>query len=360
MPLEFTWLELTAAINKVDYRPGQVGRLGLFAPKPQSTTIANIELKGDRLALIPDMPRGAPPTPDVQDLRSIVELPIPHFPIRDTIYADSIQNVRGFGVNTLETFPAAVQQRIDSMSYRLDATLEYLRLGAVKGIITTAIDRNTGVPLAGRQISLYEYFGVAANPVRDWGIVGAGADGETAAWGSQLTQLINAIGRDMADQLPGGMMTGGIYGFAGKTFFDAVSMHPERRAAYIGFPSPETVGPVRGNVLQFRDVDIEEYRGQVSGTPFVAADQCFFVPLGIPDLFIEVYAPADYTDTVNTVALARYAKQQQLDFDKGMALEAQMNVLPICTLPRCLFSARATSYSAIAGDATVNPRRRAA
>jgi hypothetical protein len=360
MALDFTWQTLTVAINKTAYRPGQVGRQGLFALTPQATTTANIEIKGDRLALIPDMPRGAPPTPDVQDRRALVDFKVPHFPIRDTIYADSIQDQRGYGVIGLENFPAAVQSRIDSLSYRLDATLEYLRLGACKGVITTAIDRTTGAPLAGRQISLYEAFGVAPNPVRDWPVVGAGADGERAAWESQLTELINSLGRDMADQLPGGMMVGGIWGFAGAQFFDAVSMHPERRAAYIGFPAPETTAPVRGNVIQFRDIMIEEYRGQVGATPFVERDMCYFVPIGIPDLFVEVYAPADYVDTVNTEGLARYLRQELMDFDKGMALEAQMNVLPLCTMPRSLFSAKVTPYDAIAAAATPSTRRRAA
>jgi hypothetical protein len=121
MPLEFTWQELTVAINKVAYRPGQVGRQALFIPRPQSTTVANVEVRGDRLALIPDMPRGAPPTPNVQDRRSIVEIRVPHFPIRDTLFADSVQDQRGFGVLGLESFSSALQQRIDSLSFRLDA-----------------------------------------------------------------------------------------------------------------------------------------------------------------------------------------------------------------------------------------------
>lgn len=359
--LQFTWEQLTIAINKTAYRPGQVGRQALFTPKPQFTTVANIEVRGDRLALIPDMPRGAPPTPDVIDRTSIVEIRVPHFPIRDTLFADSIQDIRGYGSMALQTFPAAVQQRLDSMSFRLDSTLEYLRLGAVKGKIVTAVDRNTGVPVAGREIDLFEYFGVGAQAVRSWPIIGAGVDHEATAWESQLTGLINDLGRDMADELPAGMLTSGIHGFCGKTFFDAVSMHPERRAAYIGFPAVETVGPVRGNAVMFRDIVIEEYRGKVGATPFVADDMAFFVPLQIPDLFIEVYSPADYTDTVNTEGLARYARQENLDFDKGVALEAQMNVLPICTIPRALFSVRVTPYGPPMGsEVAANNRRRAA
>jgi hypothetical protein len=71
--------------------------------------------------------------------------------------------------------------------------------------------------------------------------------------------------------------------------------------------------------------------------------------VGVPDLFVEAYAPADYIETVNTLGLARYLKQEALDFDKGMAFEAQMNCLPICTIPRALVPARVVAYDNGAG-----------
>jgi hypothetical protein len=359
--LDFSWSELTIALNKVAYLPGQVGRLGLFTPRPQSTTRAFIEQRGDRLALVPEVPRGAPPTPNVIDRASVVELPIRHFPIRDTIYADAVQDMRSFGSLGLQSFPSALQQRIDSLGRRLDITQEHLRLGALQGLITTVVDRATGAPL--KTINLFDAFEVARQPTRDWPIIGAGEAGDAAAWNGQLTLLVNALGRDMADTLAAGMMSG-IYGFCGSVFFDAFSGHPENRAAYIGFPSPATAGPLRGNTVQFRDVTIEEYRGSIGapGLPFVAANECHFVALGLPDLFIEAFAPADYSDTVNTEAAPRYLRRQTMDFDKGVQLEAQMNVLPICTSPRSLFTARATPYQP---NAAVNarpapPARRAA
>ena len=75
-----------------------------------STTMTLIEVRGGRLALVPERPRGAPPTPDVEDRRALVPVGIPHFPIRTSIYADSVQNVRAFGTeNQLE----AVQTVVD-------------------------------------------------------------------------------------------------------------------------------------------------------------------------------------------------------------------------------------------------------
>jgi hypothetical protein len=339
--MDFSWQSLTVALNKVAYRPGQVGRLGLFRPVPQVSVVANVEIRSNRLALIPEIPRGAPPTPDVGDLRALAEFRVPHFPARDLLMADAVQDVRAFGSLEPESYPAALQQRIDSLGYRLDGTLEFLRLGATKGVIVTAIDRDTGAPL--KSVSLFDAFGVSPQPPLDWPIVGAGASGEQSAWDGQPTGLINQLGRAMAEEVPGGMLQG-VHGFAGANFFDAFSMHPERRAAYIGFPSAATVGPVRGNAVTFRDVTIEEYRGSFAGVPWVDPDTCYFVPREIPDLFVEVYSPADFIDTVNTLGMARYLRQEELDFRKGTQLEAQMNVLPLCTSPRALFTATISAY----------------
>ena len=78
---------------------------------------------------------------------------------------------------------------------------------------------------------------------------------------------------------------------------------------------------------------------------FMAPDECKLFPAGVPDLFVSSYAPADYVETVNTTALPRYLKAQPMDFDKGIELEAQMNVLPLCTRPRTLITAKAVAVS---------------
>ena len=40
---------------------------------------------------------------------------------------------------------------------------------------------------------------------------------------------------------------------------------------------------------------------------------------------------------------------QPLDFDKGVEIEAQMNVAPICTAPRALFTVKVTPVTTTMG-----------
>jgi Phage major capsid protein E len=347
----FTVSSLTLALLRQPYVPGLVGRLDLFRPVRLATTTTMVEVQGTRLALVPEVPRGAPPTPNVEDRRAMVSMRVPHFPIRDTIYADSVQNVRAFGSeDALQGVTAVVNDREASMGLKLDVTLEYLRLGAVKGVIVTAADRVTGAPIS--QIDLFAQFGVQRQPVQGWPIGGAGRVAqERPAWSAQLTGLVNNLSRAMADELPGGMLTR-IHGIAGSEFFDAFSMHPERRAAFIALDAGPIIEPNLTSQIPFRDVIIEEYRGRVGEIRFVQPDECHFFPVGVPDLFLEIYAPADYIETVNTIALPRYAKMEAMDFDKGVQLEAQMNVLPLCSAPRALFTAKVTPYSESEAEAT--------
>jgi len=345
---------LTLALNQVPYVPGLIGRLNLFEEKRLATTTTMIEVRGERLALVPERPRGAPPTPDVHEGSQLVPVAIPHFPIRTSLYADAVQNVRAFGTeDQLQTVVGIVNEREASLGRRLDLTLEYLRLGAVKGIITTAADRDTGAPL--QQYDLFNAFHVTPQPLLNWPIIGAGNTGDSAAWAGQLTALVNDLGRKMADAISGGMYQR-IHGIAGKTFFDAFAMHPERRATLI-YLTPADAANNLGAQVSFKEVTIEEYRGRVGSIQFVEDDKCYFFPVGAPDLFIEPYAPADYMETVNTIALPRYSKMRELDFDKGVEIEAQMNVLPMCSQPRTLFTAQVTAYVPPTGMAVRTERQ---
>ena len=90
----------------------------------------------------------------------------------------------------------------------------------------------------------------------------------------------------------------------------------------------------------------------MGGYRFVEPEMSYFFPVGVPELFIEAYAPADYMETVNTTALRRYAKQEVMKFNKGVEIETQQNVLPLCTIPNVL--RRARLVQAVTGAAAEN------
>ena len=46
--------------------------------------------------------------------------------------------------------------------------------------------------------------------------------------------------------------------------------------------------------------------------------------------------PANYMETVNTIGLPYYAKQEPMDFDKGIEVETQSNPIHLCTRPAAI------------------------
>jgi major capsid protein E len=355
----FSVTSLTLALNRFPFIPGRIGDLGLFVPRRLTTVSTTVEVKSGRLALVPSMPRGAPPIQNVDDRRQLVPFLVPHFPLSDTLMADEVQGVRAFGTeDMLEPLQQRMDEKLESMGRKQDVTLEYLRLGAVKGLVVTRVNPLNGAPEVA--IDMRQAFGMPAKPLVtpgpgavpipydvDWPIIftptGTAADLQLLqliALNGELTQLILTLTRLMANRLGAAGFTS-IHGICGSDFFDAFYKHPEIRSTYVNYPAAATLrDPLWMRQIAFREIILEEYRGHIGGIPFVEPDMCHFFPVGVPELFVEAYSPADYIETVNTIALPRYAKQEVIPFGKGIMIETQQNVLPICSLPDCLLTAR--------------------
>jgi Phage major capsid protein E len=109
----FTLVTLTDAINKIKFVPRRIDQLGLFQDTAINTTTIVIEQKDNVLVHIPPTPRGAPGTTVDKPKRNVRNLTVPHFEIKDAIYADEVQNVRAFGSESVaETVMGKVAERL--------------------------------------------------------------------------------------------------------------------------------------------------------------------------------------------------------------------------------------------------------
>ena len=129
-------------------------------------------------------------------------------------------------------------------------------------------------------------------------------------------------------------MFNGIRVLCSPGFFDALTGHAAVKDAFARWNSGEFLRTDYHNSgFPFAGMFFEEYSGNVAGVPFIPADKAYMVPLGVPDMFMTLYAPADYMDTVNTIGLPYYAKQERMGFDKGVEVESQSNPIHINTRP---------------------------
>lgn len=299
--------------------PTKIADMGLFRSEGIDTTTVMIEQDRGVLKLVNRSERGGVGSRIALPRRTMRSLIVPHYQLEGEILADEVQNVRAFGSETeLDTVENLYKRKIKPVNASLDATLEYARIGAVKGIV---VDGDQSVVY-----NLFDEFGVTQ-------------DNPTWALGTSTTsvkQLCVNLDRMLQGDLEGTTYTG-IHVFCGSTFFDALVTHPLVEKAYDKWQNGELYRTSqRRNVFTFCGVDFEEYFGGVGSTKFVNDNEAHAFPTGVPDLFLTKYAPADYNETVNTQGLPRYVKREIKRMDKGIDFEVQSNPLNFCSRPKVL------------------------
>ncbi len=325
----FSLIELTSAVNKLPHKPGRIGQLGVFFEKGIATTKAFIEERAGRLYLVQSVPRGGVPQVNLHSSRRVMEVPTLHLPLQDRLNADELQDVRAFGSpNQLESVQPVLTERMSTMTRSIEATLEWQRLGALRGKVLDADGTEV--------LDLFSLFQVAQPTEVDFDL-----DNASPAPGAIRGKCSNII-RAMEDELEETPL-GGVTGLCGKTFFDALVDHPETREAYQRWNAGEYLRErTARRTFYYAGITFEEYRGKVGNTQFVADDKCHFFPTGTDGVFQTVFAPANYIETVNTIGLPYYAKTVADEAGRWVDLHVQSNPLSYCTRPRTLIQGKRT------------------
>jgi len=314
----FKLATLSKALNDIPFMPTRLGRLGLFTQEPITTTTVQIERQGETLALVASKPRGAPGTPVVPNRRTLRNLSTVHLPTEVSVLADEVQGLRAFGTDSDETTALAwLNRKMAVARRRIELTLEYHRIGAIKGQV---LDSDGSTVL----VDLFAEFGVTQQTLS----MALGTDT------TKVLQKVVALKRMVEDEL-GGIPYSGLRVECSPEFFDAFTGHPLVRDAFTYYQQTFKSSDVRDGFV-FGGVLWEEYRGSVGSTRFIEANAAYAVPEGVPDLFTQHYAPAPYMETVNTMGMPFYSKMEIMDYDKGVNVEMQSNPLSFCTRPRAI------------------------
>lgn len=315
----FGLASLTAAINESPYVPGRISELGVFDEEGISSTTVQIEREGETLTLVSSGMRGAPGQVTTGDKRTMLPFNAIHLPQRGNILADSIQNLRTFGSETeAQAVQTVVNTRLAKMRRQLDATIEYHRIGAIKGQILDA----DGLTVL---LDLYSAFGISQTVISF----------DLATAGTEIRSKVGEVLDAIEDALGAAPFTG-VRVLCGKTFWSQLIVHPKVKETYL---NTQMAASLRGDpreVLNFGGATFERYRGSVGGVSFIADAEAYAFAEGVPELFITRFTPADYMETVNTNGLPYYAKQELMQFGKGVDLEAQSNPLNLCTRPKAI------------------------
>ena len=325
----FTLDSLTSAINNLPHKPGRIGALKLFKEKGIRTTKVSIEERDGVLYLVPSLPRGGVPKPHPTSRRRMRSISTVHLPTNSTVMAASIQDVRRFGTESdLQIVQEVVNDRLAEMRRSLEATIEWQKLGALKGRVLDADGSEI--------LDLFTLFDVEQPAEVDFDL-----DNPSPLPGA-IRGKCSKIIRDMEDEL-GDQQLGGVSALTGSAFFDALVDHPELREAYERYNAGEALRDrTARRSFFYAGITFEEYRGKVGATQFVDDDKAHFFPTGTDDVFVTVFAPGNFIDQANELGLPLYARSVPDKAGRWVELLAESNPLSYCTRPRTLIQGKRT------------------
>lgn len=308
---------LLAVINEDHVVPGQIAAANLFEEGGVSNTVVQIEKDGMTLALVEAKPRGAPGQAVIGDKRSLIPFNTVHLPQVFQILADEIQGIRAVGSLTeLMQVQAYVARRIEKARRQIDLTHEFQRIGAIQGLVVDADGQSV-------LVDIFERFGIARPDAFQMEL-----SNEDVDISAKCIEIL-----DMQEDALGNVTSTGAHAYCGKDYWADFISRDDVRATYLNWEAAAALRGDRRQPFEFGGITWERYRGKLAGVPFVDDDEAFVVPLGVPELFITRFAPADYMETVNTEGMPYYSKLEPMRFGKGVEGEAQSNPLHLCTRP---------------------------
>jgi hypothetical protein len=314
---------LTAAINLLPNAYGRIEQLGLFPIKPTRFRSLMVEERSGILTLLPTLPLGAPGTVGQRGKRKLRSFVIPHIPHDDVVLPEEVQGVRAFGAESeVQTIAQVLVEHLATMRGKHAITLEYLRMGALKGVI---LDADGSV-----LYDLFDEFQIRQKVIN-------------FKLNEPLTNVKNlclSVLRHLEDHLQGEYMNRA-HVLCSQEFFDELTNHSSVKEAYQLWQDGHMLRSDMRQGFPFANLTFEEYRGQATDAQgntrrFIEPGEAHVFPIGTLDTFSTYVAPADFNETVNTLGQPLYAKQEPRKFDRGTDVHTQSNPLPICHRPAVL------------------------
>lgn len=312
----FSVTSLTATVNKQPPVPGRIGQLGYFEEEGISTVNFGIEAKEGKLEIVASQPRGSNGQDLERDTRKLIPFRTVHLPQTGSVQPDEVQGVREFGSeDQTVALQSVIEKKTTKMTRNIDATMEYHRVGALKGQV---LDKDGTTVLH----DMHSSFGITK-------VVEEIKFGTT---GFDIRNRMRKLGK-ISEEALGNTFVRGQRVLCGEEFYDKLIADPDTKEAFNRQNDGEFLRDVPTKGFYYAGVWWEEYAAKVNGKSLIDVKRAIYVPEGVPGLFITRFAPADYNETVNTIGLPYYAKSEPAKFGKGVDLEAQSNPINLCTVP---------------------------
>lgn len=334
----FTHTQLTDTINVLPNQFGMLDERGFFPDRPSSATVVEITISKFKINVLPVSERGAPARPNTPRRGDKIWMEIPHIKDMSVIKPSDIQDMLSLTnvPHAPMTFEEAFAQRLEEDRLKHDLTLEFMRMGALRGQIydgelTLVHD-------------LFEAFQVTKKEV-DFEL-----DDEETDVQAKCAEVISHVRAN----LKGEIMTG-VESFVDPAFFNALVSHPRvekfwvnwQAAANMANPERRERGGQYGRVFEFGNILFQEYDAVTEDAngdplPMIAEGEGHAYPAGTRATQVTHLAPADDIRFVNQPGRRIYMSPEILKHGQGIELQTQSNPLPIWNRPATLVFLKAS------------------
>jgi hypothetical protein len=331
----YTAVDLTEQINRIPNSYGLLAAMGLFSSEGSISTVVEVRIEDGIIRVLPAKERGAPGLLAQQGTGKSLFFTVPHFPEMDLIKPADIQNrLAAQGRSRVPvTLDDEIARRLLKIRTDHAVTLEYVRMGALKGVIVDG----DGTTL----YNLFTEFGIVKKTV-DF-VLGTATTDVIAKCEEVSDHIITNLKGEVSDGVEIQVSSG---------FFNKLIQHAKVEKYWVQTQSAQELirlerdrlGGNWGRVFDFQNVRFRENKttfpvksgGSLTSVPAVAANKGHAYPTGTMQTFKTWFAPADTLEAANAPGDEIFVSPEILKHGKGVELWSESNPLALCNRPELL------------------------
>lgn len=342
----YTSTDLTQEVNRLPNEYGLLNALDLFPIETLGSRFVQVDYRNGQIYVLGAKAPGAPgDVGGTDEEEGGVILQIPHFPHLERISVDDVDGL-------LQVFNGQVEPRsvdretarkLDLIRRNHSITLEFIRLGALKGLIKD-----------GRGKTLYDLYTV-------FGITKKEVDFVLGTDGTDVREKCEEVIDHTMTNLKG-ETSSGVEAVVDSKFFGKLITHPKVEKFWLNAQNSsehkmlnrENRAGNWGRAFEFGDIVWREYKGGLpvraaNGTitteKNIADDSGTAYPIGTQSMMRTFEAPVHHMDLVNQAPDADtiYISVEMLKHGKGVELESQTNRLAVNKQPECVVQVKTSN-----------------
>jgi hypothetical protein len=332
-------VELTEEVNRIPNRFGLLNALNIAPYESMPSRMVRIDFRDGQLVVLAAEEPGAPGQMSEPDDVSGTILTIPHFPhlegIKPEDLAGQIEVINGMmQARNLET---ETVRRLGTIRNHHSVTLEYIRMGMMRGLIKDGKGRTL--------YDLYAVFGITKKII----------DFQLGTASTNVLEKCEELRDHIQSNLMGETMTE-IEVIVSSSFFNKLIAHENVEKYWIQTEAAGTLqkferdrlGGNWGRVFEFGEIKWREYKasfpvrnasGALTSEPAVEANKGHAYPQGTQNLFRTFGGPVHHMEMVNVAPEGDdpiYISTKVLDHGSGVEFKSQSNRLAVCKQPKLL------------------------